>query len=75
MKKLVLFFILLVPMSLLGIESSKDTLPAFVGIWYIPKMNWFVDYTQHSAIGEPLSVDFRISSLMSVEGYFCHSPD
>lgn len=70
MKKVLLLLVLLVPFSLSLQASSKDTLPAFVGIWYVPKLSWFVHYTQHSAIGKPLTVDFKTSSMMSVEGNF-----
>ncbi len=70
MKKLMLFLFLLFPATLLTQASSNDTIPAFVGIWYIPQMSWFVHYTQHSAIGKPLTIDFKTSSLMSVEGNF-----
>ncbi len=70
MKKLKLLLLFLFPTTLLTQAASNDTIPAFVGIWYIPQMNWFVNYTQHSAIGKPLTIDFKTSSLTSVEGNF-----
>lgn len=70
MKKFVFFLLLMFAITMQLTASSKDTIPAFIGIWYTPKMNWYVNFIQHKAIGKPLEVDFNTSSMMSVEGNF-----
>ncbi|HQI89548.1 MAG TPA: hypothetical protein PLA63_09215 [Tenuifilum sp.] len=70
MKKYVFFLILMFAITMQLLASSNDTIPAFIGIWYTPKMNWYVNFIQHKAIGKPLEVDFNTSSMMSVEGNF-----
>lgn len=70
MKKLALFLILLFPLTLQVHASSNDTIPAFIGIWNTPKMHWYINFIQHSAIGKPLAIEFNTSSMMSLEGNF-----
>ena len=50
--------------------TSQDTLPAFLGVWYIPKMNWNMFYIQHKSIDKPLDLKFNTSGMTSIEGNF-----
>lgn len=50
--------------------SEKDTLPAFIGISYVPSLNWKVSFINHKTLGKPLSLKFDMSSMSSYEGNF-----
>lgn len=61
--------------TILAIASSlkasvKDTLPAFIGVSYVPSLNWKVSFINHKTLGKPLSLKFDLSSMSSYEGNF-----
>lgn len=63
-------FTLLVVLTLISSANAsvKDTLPAFIGISYVPSLNWKVFFINHESIGKPLNLDFKMSSMSSYEG-------
>jgi len=50
--------------------SVKDTLPAFIGISYVPSLNWKVGFINHKVLKEPLSLKFNLTSMTTYEGNF-----
>lgn len=50
--------------------SVKDTLPAFIGVSYVPALKWRVGFINHKTLKEPLSLNFNIASMAAYEGNF-----
>lgn len=50
--------------------TEKDTLPAYIGISHIPRLNWKVKFIDDKALGQPLKLNFDLSSMTTYEGNF-----
>ena len=70
MIKKVLATLFLSAFFFLSNASVKDTLPAFVGISYVPSLNWRVGFINHKTLKEPLSLKFNLTSMSTYEGNF-----
>ncbi|HOW20833.1 MAG TPA: hypothetical protein PLH74_04660 [Tenuifilaceae bacterium] len=49
---------------------GQNNLPAYLGVSYIPELRWKVYFINHKSIGEPLSLNFDMTSMSSYEGNF-----
>lgn len=56
--------------STFAYETKKDTLPAYIGISYIPGLNWKVKFVDEKTLGRPLKLNFDLSSMTTYEGNF-----
>lgn len=70
---IVLFSVLLTIPNFLFCQNKKDTLPAFIGISYIPSLKWKV-FNVTKADGNFLSYKFDINAQSSFEGNFAIRP-
>ena len=68
-KKPIATLLLLAGISFFAIGSKRDTIPPFIGVNYIPSLNWAVHHIT-TADGDYLKYNFNNTTLSSYEGSF-----
>ncbi|MBI5219600.1 MAG: hypothetical protein HY958_11780 [Bacteroidia bacterium] len=59
----------LIVTTTLTAQTKKDTLPPFIGISYIPSLNWKI-FVVNTSDGDYLKYKFDLNSMSSVEGNY-----
>lgn len=70
MRRKILAILFLVSFGSSALATKKDTLPAYIGISYVPSLNWKIGFLDGKTLGNPLKLNFDLASMTSYEGNF-----